>query len=182
MIDFGAPFVKKNVRRGALTVEGRQVLDLERHVPYFFTYISNRLSRGASDTYRKHFGLGITEWRVMGVLAGMPNISAIQIINAIGLDKGAVSRSLDTLDKQGLTTSTPDPKDNRSRLIKLSRAGQSLHDKVIVAALEREERLLSKLTAEEVETLIVCLRKMQAIVPYVNAFDPLEQKKPASGK
>ena len=72
--------------------------------------------------------------------------------------------------------------DNRSRLIKLSRAGQSLHDKVIVAALEREERLLSKLTPEEVETLIVCLRKMQAIVPYVNAFDPLEQKKPASGK
>jgi DNA-binding MarR family transcriptional regulator len=177
---FGALFVKKNIRRGAVTVEGRQVLDLERHIPYFFTYISNRLSRGASQTYRKHFGVGITEWRVMGVIAGLPNISANQIINAIGLDKGAVSRSLDVLDKQGLTVSTPDPNDNRSRLIKLSRAGQTLHDRIIEAALEREERLLSTLTHEEVETLIICLRKMRAIVPFVNAFTPSRPKKSAA--
>ncbi|MES2166131.1 MAG: MarR family transcriptional regulator [Pseudomonadota bacterium] len=177
MIDFGALFVKKNIRRGAVTVDGHKVLDLERHIPYFFTYISNKLSRGASDTYRKHFGIGITEWRVMGVLAGLPNISANSIINAIGLDKGAVSRSLDALDKEGLTTSVPDPNDNRSRLIKLSRAGQNLHDKVIEAALEREERLLSNLTPEEVETLIVCLRKIRATVPYVNAFTPARSAK-----
>lgn len=169
--------MKKNIRRGAVTVDGRKVLDLERHIPYFFTYISNKLSRGASDTYRKHFGIGITEWRVMGVLAGLPNISANSIINAIGLDKGAVSRSLDALDKEGLTTSVPDPNDNRSRLIKLSRAGQNLHDKVIEAALEREERLLSNLTPEEVETLIVCLRKIRATVPYVNAFTPARSAK-----
>ncbi len=172
--------MKKNIRRGAASLDGRQILDLERHIPYFFTYISNRLSRGASDTYRTHFGVGITEWRVMGVLAGLPNISANQIINAIGLDKGAVSRSLDVLDKQGLTASTPDPNDNRSRLIKLSRAGQALHDKVIEAALEREERLLSTLTPDEVETLIVCLRKMRAIVPHVNAFTPARGKKIAA--
>ncbi|MEH2510432.1 DNA-binding MarR family transcriptional regulator [Nitrobacteraceae bacterium AZCC 1564] len=165
---------KRNIRRGAAIVGGRLVLDLERHVPYFFTYISNRLSRGASETYRKHFGLGITEWRVMGVLAGMPHISANQIINAIGLDKAAVSRSLDALEKQKLTISETDPKDNRSRLIRLSRAGERLHDRIIAAALEREERLLSTLTAQEIDTLIVCLRKMRAIVPYVNAFDPVD--------
>ena len=54
----------------------RLVLDLDRHVPYFFTHISNRLSRGASRVYLKHFGLGITEWRVMGVLAVAPDLSA----------------------------------------------------------------------------------------------------------
>ncbi|MGL4556521.1 MAG: hypothetical protein ACRCV5_03395, partial [Afipia sp.] len=64
-----------------------------------------------------------------------------------------------------------------SRLIKLSRAGQNLHDKVIEAALEREERLLSNLTPEEVETLIVCLRKIRATVPYVNAFTPARSAK-----
>lgn len=170
---------KKNVRRGGTIFDGRVVLDLDRHVPYFFTYISNRLSRGASDTYRKHFGLGITEWRVMGVLAGMPNISANQIINAIGLDKGAVSRSLAALEKEKLTISEADPKDNRSRLIRLSRAGNALHDRIIAAALEREERLLSTLTPEEVETLIVCLRKMRANVPHANAYDPLN---PADAK
>jgi len=148
------------------------VLDLNRHVPYFFTYISNRLSRGASDTYREHFGIGITEWRVMGVLAGMPNISANQIINAIGLDKGAVSRALHELDKRRLIASERDPKDNRSRIIRLSKAGDALHDRVIIVALAREERLLSTLSPHELETLIVCLRKLRANVPRTNAYSP----------
>ena len=170
---------KKNVRQGATAVSGRTVLDLDRHIPYFFTYISNRLSRGASDTYRNHFGLGITEWRVMGVLAGMPDISANQIINAIGLDKGAVSRSLHVLEDARLVTSEPDPNDNRSRIMRLSRSGNALHDRIIAAALAREERLLSTLSPEEIETLIVCLRKMRANVPYVNAYDPTS---PTQGK
>ncbi|XSC47498.1 MarR family winged helix-turn-helix transcriptional regulator [Bradyrhizobium sp. RDT10] len=150
------------------------MLDLDRHVPYFFTYISNRLSRGASDTYRKHFGIGITEWRVMGVLAGMPNITANDVITAIGLDKGAVSRSLHELEKQKLLVSEPDPEDNRSRIIRLSKAGEELHDRIIVAALAREERLLSTLSPQELETLIVCLRKMRANVPHTNAYTPSE--------
>jgi DNA-binding MarR family transcriptional regulator len=150
------------------------VLDLDRHVPYFFTYISNRLSRGASDTYRKHFGIGITEWRVMGVLAGMPNITANQIISAIGLDKGAVSRSLHELERQRLVTSESDPRDNRSRIIRLSKSGDALHDRIIVAALAREGRLLSTLSPQELETLIICLRKMRANVPHTNAYDPSE--------
>jgi DNA-binding MarR family transcriptional regulator len=174
-LNCGANFVqKKNAGRDVATTSNRTVLDLDRHVPYFFTYISNRLSRGASDTYRKHFGLGITEWRVMGVLAGMPDISANQIINAIGLDKGAVSRSLHELDQRQLLTSEPDPKDNRSRIIRLSKAGNALHDRIIIAALAREERLLSCLSAQEADNFIACLRKLRAIVPYVNAYDPLK--------
>lgn len=170
---------KKNVRQRTVAPSNRATLDLDRHVPYFFTYISNRLSRGASDTYRKHFGLGITEWRVMGVLAGMPNISANQIINAIGLDKGAVSRSLHVLEEQRLVTSEPDPKDNRSRIMRLSKSGDALHDRIIVAALAREDRLLSCLSPQETESLIVCLRKLRANVPYVNAYDPMS---PTQGK
>jgi DNA-binding MarR family transcriptional regulator len=155
-------------------VSGRTVLDLDRHVPYFFTYISNRLSRGASDTYRHHFGIGITEWRVMGVLAGMPDITANQIINEIGLDKAAVSRSLHELERQKLVVSEPDPKDNRSRILRLSRSGDKLHDRIIIAALAREERLLSGLSSQELETLVVCLRKLRGNVGLANAYDPAE--------
>ncbi len=57
--------------------------------------------------------------------------------------------------------------------------GRSFHDRIIAAALAREERLLSTLSPEEIETLIVCLRKMRANVPYVNAYDPTS---PTQGK
>lgn len=163
---------KRTVRPGGKVVSGRTVLDLDRHVPYFFTFISNRLSRGASDTYRSHFGIGITEWRVMGVLAGMPRVTANQIIAAIGLDKAAVSRSLRELERQRLVVTEPDPDDNRSRIIRLSKRGDDLHDRVIVAALARETRLLAALSPAEHETLIVCLRKMRSAVGYANAYNP----------
>jgi DNA-binding MarR family transcriptional regulator len=118
----------------------------------------------------------------MGVLAGLPNITANQVINAIGLDKGAVSRSLGVLEKHRLVKSEPDPRDKRSRLMRLSQAGEALHDRVIVAALAREERLLSGLSPEEIEGLIVCLRKMRAVVPYVNAYDVEEPRARPSRK
>jgi DNA-binding MarR family transcriptional regulator len=156
------------------------VLDLDRHVPYFFTFISNRLSRGASDTYRSHFGIGITEWRVMGVLADMPGVTANQIITAIGLDKAAVSRSLRELERQRLVVGEPDPDDNRARIIRLSKAGDDLHDRVVGAALAREKRLLAALSPSEHETLIVCLRKLKAAVGHANAYEPTDA--PVAGR
>lgn len=151
---------------------GRVILDLDRHVPYFFTNISNRLSYGASKTYTKYFGIGITEWRVMAVLAGQPNISANQICAAVGMDKAAVSRSLRSLDRDALVTIITAPTDSRSNSIALSDAGRALHDRLIKVALERERLLLSCLSPIEVEGLISALRKIRAQVRVVNAYDP----------
>jgi DNA-binding MarR family transcriptional regulator len=166
---------KRSVRPGGTVISGRAILDLERHVPYFFTYISNRLSRGASETYREFFGIGITEWRVMGVLASVPDTTANQITNEIGLDKAAVSRALSELERQGLAVTQPDPSDNRSRSVRLTKEGDALHDRIIVAALAREERLLSTLSSRELETLIICLRKLRTNVSYTNAYEPSER-------
>ena len=163
-----------NKKLPALRSKSRVVLDLERHVPYFFTYISTRLSRGASDSYRQYFGLGITEWRVMGVIAGAPGISANQITNSIGLDKGAVSRALAALEKSSFVVLTADPDDNRSRFARLTRSGEKVHDRIIIAALERERRLLRGLSKEETEIFIACLRKLRGNVSYVNSYDPGE--------
>lgn len=150
----------------------RLVLDLERHVPYFFTHISNRLSRGASRLYLRHFGIGITEWRVMAVLAGTPSLNAHHVSAAVGLDKAAVSRSVQVLVKRGFVGMTEDPNDSRSRTLVLTPAGLEVHDRIIVLALERERILLSCLTPEEQEAFIAALRKIRAQVPKVNAYDP----------
>lgn len=159
----------------------RKVLDLDRHVPYFFTYISNKLSRGASRLYRKHFNIGITEWRVMGVLAAYPEINANQVCIKLGMDKAAISRSLQTLEQQQLVELT-DTDDNRTRTISLTSAGYRLHDQIIEIALEREERLVSALTSEERKLFEKSLRKLRAAVPGVNAWDPFTEAIPSSRK
>src|SRR5690242_21929734 len=77
-------------------------LDLERYVPAFITFIANKLSNSATAFYQGHFGVNVTEWRMMSLLAIEPGIPASRICHVIGYDKGPVSRTLSALHKRGL--------------------------------------------------------------------------------
>src|SRR5438046_10623767 len=137
-----------------------QTLDLERYVPAFVTFIANKLSRSATVFYQKNFGVNVTEWRIMSLLAIEPGIPASRICHVIGFDKGPVSRTLSLLQKRGLVTIRTAPDDGRTHSISLTAKGRATHDKVIVAALERERRLLSVLRKDEREVLIDLLRRV----------------------
>jgi DNA-binding MarR family transcriptional regulator len=78
----------------------------------------------------------------------------------IGFDKGPVSRTVAALQKRGLVSIRTAPDDGRTHSITLTARGRVAHDKVIVAALERERRLLSCLNRDEREVLIDLLRRI----------------------
>lgn len=135
-------------------------LDLERYVPALITFIANKLSNSATGFYQRNFGVNVTEWRIMSLLAIEPGIAAARICQVIGFDKGPVSRTLAVMQKRGLIAIRPDPKDGRTHSISLTAKGRATHDKVIVAALDRERRLLSCLDGREQEVLIELLRRL----------------------
>jgi DNA-binding MarR family transcriptional regulator len=145
-------------------IQGRKVLDTEQHVPYFFTFISNKLSNNASALYRSRFNIGITEWRVMSVLASKPNIHANQIAAFLGTDKAAISRSLKRLEELKWIKPSTTQIDRRSRTIQLSAAGLAVHDQIIEIALEREKELLAVLTPEEQRLFVGFLQKIRNAV------------------
>lgn len=147
-------------------------LDLDRYVPGLLNFLSNKLSTGASSCYRKHYGIGVVEWRMLSMLAVENRISANRICQVIGLDKSAVSRALQALATAGFVTSQMDEKDARRHTVSLTANGRNLHDRVFKAAMERERRLLSNLSAEEVDTLIDLLTRLHGNVDQVNAYEP----------
>ena len=138
----------------------RQVLDLDRYVPALITFIANKLSRGATVVYQKRFGVNVTEWRILSLLAIEPEISAARICHVIGFDKGPVSRTLAAMQERGLVAIKADQEDARTYSISLTSKGFATHDQVIVVALERERRLLSCLNKGEREVLIELLRRV----------------------
>ncbi|WP_024337056.1 MarR family winged helix-turn-helix transcriptional regulator [Bradyrhizobium japonicum] len=140
--------------------DARPTLDLDRYVPAFITFIANKLSNSATAFYQKQFGVNVTEWRIMSLLAIEPGIPASRICHVIGFDKGPVSRTLTGLEKRGLVSIRTDPNDGRTHSISLTAKGRTTHDRVIVAALERERRLLSCLSKDEREVLIDLLRRL----------------------
>lgn len=136
------------------------LLDLDRYVPAFITFIANKLSNNGTVFYQRNFGVNITEWRIMSLLAIEPGIPASRICNVIGFDKAPVSRNLAMLQKRGLVVIRTAPDDGRTHAISLTARGRVVHDKVFAAAIERERRLLSCLKKEEREVLIDMLRRL----------------------
>jgi DNA-binding MarR family transcriptional regulator len=149
-----------NAARAAVTRGTDPTLDLDRYVPAFITFIANKLSNSATAFYQKNFGVNVTDWRIMSLLAIEPGIPASRICHVIGFDKGPVSRTLSVLQKRGLVTIRTAPDDGRTHSISLTAKGRATHDRVIVAALERERRLLSCLKKDEREVLIDLLRRV----------------------
>lgn len=143
-------------------------LDLERYVPALLNFVSNKMSRSGSALYRREFGVGITEWRIMSLLAIESSIPAARICAVIGFDKGPVSRSLAILEGKGLVAGSADPANARRRPVQLTRAGRTLHDRIIVVALERERRLLSCLTEAQRATLIDVLNLLHGNLGILN--------------
>ena len=155
---------KKQARAAKAGATGRngrpeQILDLDRYVPALITFIGNKLSRTATVIYQKRFGVNITEWRILSLLAIEPGIPAARICHVIGFDKGPVSRTLAAMEGRGLVTIKAGP-DGRTYAISLTAKGLSTHDQVIAVALERERRLLSCLSKPERETLIALLLRV----------------------
>lgn len=147
-------------------------LDLERYVPALLTFLTNKLSSSASACYRKHYGIGIVEWRVLAMLAVENHITANRVGQVIGLDKSAISRSLQTLEREGYVTSEVDTKDARRYTVSLTPSGRELHDQVLETAVRREEVLLAGLSEREVDTLIDLLHRMSRQLEKVNAVEP----------
>jgi len=144
------------------------MLDLGRYVPALLTFLANKLNHGASALYRRHFGVGTTEWRIISTLAIEPWIPAQRICQIVGLDKAPVSRSLAGMERRGMVAIRPDPADARRRLAALTEAGRALHDRILVLALERERRLLDCLEPDQREVLIRLLNRLHDNLPAVN--------------
>jgi DNA-binding MarR family transcriptional regulator len=148
-----------NAVRPAVASETGPTLDLDRYVPAFITFIANKLSNSATAFYQRHFGVNVTEWRIMslliGTLASLPRASATSSVR-----QGPGERTLVDAAKRGLVTIRTAPDDGRTHSISLTAKGRATHDKVIVAALERERRLLSCLRKDEREVLIDLLRRV----------------------
>ena len=138
------------------------VLDLENYAPALLTFLANKLTVGANALYREKFGVGVTEWRVMALLAIEAPIPAARICQVIGLDKAPVSRCLAALEQAGLVRVKLDGADARRRPVALTAAGRKLHDRIIKLALEREARLLACLNAAERRTLLALLNRLHA--------------------
>jgi len=153
-----------------------RILDRDASVPFLLVAVSNKVVASASQAYMRHYGLGIMEWRVMALLAADPNITGKDISVLSGVTAGSVSRAINALKKLRYLDVSNDASDNRRSFLKLNAAGTTLHNRVIISALERESLLLTGFSQAERRSLLSHLKRLLANVPLLGGHQPVDWK------
>lgn len=87
-------------------------------------------------------------------------VSQRQLMRELQLTSGTVSVRVERLSDQGLVTRSPDRRDRRNSLVRLTDKGRALFDRVTPAHLNTENRLLAALSPQQREQLVMLLRQL----------------------
>jgi DNA-binding MarR family transcriptional regulator len=116
--------------------------------------LANLLKRGAMLRYKRLVGLSSVEYGLVANLGRRPPMSVVRLAEAVGLDKGQISRALADLVSRKLVAKAVNPRDNREVLVSLTRSGLAAHDAIVAGAQERNRGLLADLSETEVAMLL----------------------------
>ncbi len=138
----------------------RAPLELERFLPYRLSVLTNTVSRAIAEDYQQQHDLGVTEWRVIAVLARFEGLSAREVAERTAMDKVAISRALARLVAAGRVRRETHAGDKRRSVLGLTEVGWALHAVIAPAARRREEELLARLSGAERAALEHILDKL----------------------
>ncbi|MDQ3494496.1 MAG: MarR family transcriptional regulator [Pseudomonadota bacterium] len=136
---------------------------MEHFLPYRLSVLSNRISQTIASTYSEHFGIGVTEWRVMAVLGRYPGLSARAVAERTAMDKVAVSRALSRMGERGLLARETHDDDRRRAVLALSEAGHAMHAQIVPLARAFEQRLRDGMSVDERTLLFRLLDRLDAL-------------------
>jgi DNA-binding MarR family transcriptional regulator len=121
----------------------------------------------ADDDPRKHVSqaLGVTYFKVkVLVLLLRHTASASELVRQLASDKTYISLILRDLEDDGSVTRVASSTDRRTKLIGLTDRGRALAEQA-AAILDRPPPGFSRLTRQELETLLVLLDKITGAAP-----------------
>src|SRR5215475_1819043 len=116
--------------------------------------LANVLKRGAILRYKRLAGLSSVEFGLVASLGRRRPMSVIRLAEAVGMDKGQISRALAGLVSRKLVAKAVNPRDNREVLVSLTRTGLAAHDAIVAGGQERNQRLLEQLNGDELAMLL----------------------------
>ena len=87
-------------------------------------------------------------------------MSVVRLAEAVGMDKGQISRALAELVSRKLVAKAVNPRDNREVLVCLTRSGLIAHDTIVAGAQERNRRLLEQLSKDDLAVLLAQIDRL----------------------
>lgn len=134
-------------------IQGKPVptLSFTRSPLVMLGFTANRYARTTSRIFKKEFGLGAMDWRMLVMLTWKTDIPASVASQTIGIDKAAVSRSLARLEKLGLVKASYPGASGKRPVWRLSQKGYDLHDEMLQVSLHCHKKLTRGFTEQDIQ-------------------------------
>src|SRR5262245_25291763 len=112
------------------------------------------------------FGLSFSEHTTLTALTNgvrsKLELTQTQLVEQTGSSPSAMTSRIDRLEARGLVQRTPDPRDRRATVVRLTPEGSDLVWRALDAVEEAQRGLLAGFTETEQQTLISLLRRLTA--------------------
>ena len=129
-------------------------------VTFHIARTSSRMNAQAGRILAE-FDITLTQWRLIALVANEGADSLREIAEISSIDKGLLSRNLNTLIEKGLMTRTSDPDDRRLKRLALTAKGARLHEKALPVMMRRYARLIRDFDEAELDALVKALEILE---------------------
>ena len=124
--------------------------------------LANILRREVTTQYAEAFGLTVSEWRLLSLIARFSPLPFGELVRLSSSDKALVSRTVRILEDRGFCTLKPEPGGNRKKLVCVATdKGLALNRSVMPVAQRYQVNVLHQLTADERTGLYAALMKLR---------------------
>lgn len=138
----------------------KQLLDMDDSVLSQVHFVGNRIQLTGTAGYKKWYDIKLSEFRLLVVISNEPGSTGARINEIMGLDLGAISRSLHKMEKRGLVFCRPHPKHPSYRCWYITKVGAELHDRAHEMTKVREQTILKGFSKAEVHQLLSYLHRL----------------------
>ena len=119
---------------------------------------SRLLARYYDDALRP-FGLRITQFNILAVLAQTGPIAITALADFVGLERSALARNLKTIARKQFVTIVPG-KDKRTRTVKLASAGRRKLEETLPRWDQAQTKLVEKVGRDDASALLRAVGKV----------------------
>ncbi len=134
----------------------------QQFLTYRLACVQTRLNRQALKILSCNFGLTLSQWRVLALIAGGGEISSRSLTEISTMDKGLVSRTIKGLVKAGILQGRTNAADHRQYLWSPTEKGRALYEAALPVMRKRQRHLRASLGEAQLHHLLSALSALES--------------------
>lgn len=139
-----------------------QASPLETHLGFWLRFVSNQVSSRFQKLLEEH-GTSVTEWVALRTLYARENVTHAELINTLGMTKGAASKIISKLESKALIERRFAENSAKVQVLRLTEKGNELLPVLAALADANDAFFFGHLDKVQQQTLLTL---MQELVSY----------------